>query len=163
MIWTRYGGWFKLAAAVLWAAALTGQKWRPFHFRWPEEGLWARACAAVRVPFYYHYYTTELWAAGLIVRELVAFFFLGLLLRGLTVRLRRAAPTAAIVLVAGFALTTEVGQVLVPHRVADVTTVGIEIVGGVLGVLLYARFAATFAASPAAGQSDRNRSAANER
>ena len=81
--WRTFGWPLKLAATFSAFAAVAWTKCWPFNLAWPPEGAVEHCVAALQVPFFYHYYTTEFMAAIMVARVAGAYFVLGLLLKSL--------------------------------------------------------------------------------
>jgi VanZ family protein len=143
-LWRRCGTWVKLVATAALLGGLVWEKWHPFEFAWPAGGLAAGAREVLQVPFARQYGLSEFHAMAQFVRELVTFFLLGMLLRGLLSPTRRAGKIACGLLVVAAAVAFEFVQVLLPTRLADLTAMGVSSAGGVLGVWLLPGFVNVF-------------------
>ena len=149
--WRRHGRWIVAASAALWCIALVWSKWQPLDFQWPELGLPERIRGMFRVPLYYQYFLTELEASGQVVRDLLMPLILGMMLRGALPASARGRAVAVVAAVAiGMAL--EIGQLFVPERTPDATSMAISAIGGAAGVLLFSSFRRVFLRSAAGGQ-----------
>lgn len=139
------GGWY--AAWAGWVLIILALFWFPFNFQLsPVEG------AVLQVPFANYQVQDEYNAANELLRK-IGLFLPGGLLWGMARAGRRhggrhsRSDVAALLVVA---LLVEGGQVFLPGKVADLTDVLLEGLGGWLGVLLAATLtrAARQAASP---------------
>jgi len=88
--------------------------------------------------------TTEFLAAAQVTREFVIFWILGLLVAGFFSVWRPNSRWAGIGVMILLAIALEGGQIFVPSRVPDLTTIVINITGGILGILVYPPFVRTF-------------------
>jgi VanZ family protein len=146
-LWRAQGWWIKVFLLALWVCGLALFRWHSLAFEWPAEGLWEHAARTVCAPLTTFYYQSELGAATEVIREAVAFFFLGLLVRSLTgpsERRRRAAAILAVFVAVGLVIVLEAGRLLLPLHVLDPASLVIETVSAVTGIALYARFVRTF-------------------
>ena len=150
--WRRYGIWLKITAVIVWLAGLVWQKWNPFDFTWPEAGLSGAAKEILALPFVRQYFMSEFQAAAQCVREFTTFCVLGLLLRSLAGPRSDAARTVCAVSAAALALLLESGQGFLPTRIADLTSLTVSGIGGVVGALLYEGFVGAFVESGRPGQ-----------
>lgn len=130
--------WWGLGAAVLWAAALVIVFWYPFAFRLDGEFVRQNLAGFFRVPFYTYYYGTEYRAATEALRKISFFIPLGLLLAyaGLPLRpsvLKTLFTVVALGLLVLIPLGVELGQVLLPGKVADSTDWLLKMLGGLGG------------------------------
>jgi glycopeptide antibiotics resistance protein len=156
-----------IAAAALYALALVAVFWYPFDFI--GQGPWARERlgAFVRVPFAALYAGTDLDAMMAVVRKVVWFAPLGSLCAIAATRSpcsavgRRLGIAAGIVAAVAVALAIELGQVLLPDKVADLTDVLLCGGGAVAGALLTARLAAAAPSPRRPGPSAADASAAS--
>jgi VanZ family protein len=149
--WASRGGIIKWAMLLAWLGGLAWQRWRPFAFEWPREGLWQHAADIVCVPLTTFYYQSELGATAGVARGFITFVLLGLLLRSVLAPAgppRRAAGLPAMLAAVGIAVGLEAAQLLLPQRGIDPATLLIQAAGGIAGVLLYARFVRTFVVGP---------------
>ena len=78
----------------------------------------------------------ETLSAAQVLRRFGAFFALGLMARSVTGWARGRGKLAASIAVVLAASCIELGQLFVPERVADLATIVIESVGGIIGVML---------------------------
>jgi len=141
--WRRHGRWFAAAATAVWFGMLAWTKWEPFDFRWPEAGLAARLRGMFRVPLYYQYFLSEFHASAQVVTEFVTVFILGMMLRSVFATSRRGRAVAVVAAVAvGAAL--EGGQLFMPQRTPDATSMGIAALGGAAGALVFPWFQGVF-------------------
>jgi len=134
-LWRRHAGWIKAAVLAAWMAMLAWLHWRPFNFRWPRGSLLDHAVGSLRVPFYYLYIKTEFLALAQAARGFASFAILGLLARSVTGD-SGGGKALAVGIVWGAALIMEGGQLLLPHRVPDLTTTLIQGISGTIGVLV---------------------------
>ncbi|MCD4699083.1 MAG: VanZ family protein [Phycisphaerae bacterium] len=157
--WKRFGLWIKLPAAAAWIGGLAWEKWHPFNFSWPAEGLAAEAAELLAVPFARQYLMSEFLAVGQVAHEFTTLFILGMLLRSLLAPASRAGKVCCAILVCIFAVAFEFVQVFLPSRTADLTAMVTGGTGGVMGVWLFDRFANLFLK---ADQSDMNKAHSGE-
>ncbi|HUT57285.1 MAG TPA: VanZ family protein [Phycisphaerae bacterium] len=149
--WASRGGIIKWAMLLAWLGGLAWHRWQPFAFEWPREGLWQHATDVVCVPLTTFYYQSELGATAGVARGFITFVLLGLLLRSALAPAgppRRAAGLPAMLAAVGIAIGLEAAQLLLPQRGIDPATLLIQAAGGIVGVLLYARFVRTFVVGP---------------
>ncbi|MFA5866174.1 MAG: VanZ family protein [Phycisphaerae bacterium] len=138
--WRYTGGPIKFTAAVAWIWLLAWSRWYPFNFQWPEETFAENLQEHIHIPFLYQYLTSEFLAATQVVREFIIFFILGLMVKSLLGNRRGW----AILILAVLAIILEGGQLFVPSRFFDLTTIGINIIGGSVGVWFYPSFIRNF-------------------
>ncbi len=142
--WRRYGTWIKLIATVALIGGLAWEKWNPFDFAMPAGGLAAGATEILAVPFARQYASSEFLALSQVVRELTAFFILGMLLRSLPAPGSKAGKIGGVLVVVTIAVVFEFGQVFLASRTADLTAMVISGTGGIMGVRLFRGFARVF-------------------
>ncbi len=142
--WRRCGTWIKLIATAAMVVGLGWEKWNPFDFRWPAEGLATGARKILAVPLARQYASPEFLAFSQTVRELTAFFILGMLLRSLLAPENRAGKIGSALVVATIAVVFEFGQVFLASRTADLTAMVISGTGGIMGVWMFRGFARVF-------------------
>jgi VanZ family protein len=129
----------KLLAAGIYLVLLARSRWSPLNFQWPQTGLWETLRKNFHIPFFYQYRTSEFLAAVQIVQEFTLFFFLGLLIASLLKNKCRS-----ILVMSVLAVVLEGGQLFVPSRFFDLTTIGVNTAGGVAGILFYFPFVRIF-------------------
>ncbi len=142
--WRRCGTWIKLIATVALVGGLAWEKWYPFDFAWPVGGLAVGATEILAVPFARQYASPEFLALSQVVRELTAFFILGMLLRSLLVPGSKAGKIGGVLVVVVIAVVFEFGQVFLASRTADLTAMVISGTGGIMGVRMFRGFARVF-------------------
>jgi len=149
------GVWWllRLAAAGGVVAVLVWGKWTPFAYRWPEQGLLVALAERVHVPFYYQYWNSEFEAVGQLLRDVAAPAVLALFVVSLLPRVRGRRGVAAVV-AAAVAAVVELGQVLFPPHVPDLTTAVLAAGGAVAGVYVYGPFVRGFVQPPGAGEAE---------
>lgn len=135
-----YRAWLAPSLAIAWLGLLVGVFWYPFNFDASGAPLRERLDFLVRVPFVTYYFGSEFRAITEVFHK-VTFFapFGGLLawwVSGLSWRWREWAGFLAIVMIFAAAFGIELGQVLLPGKVADSTDAVLEVVGGVSGYVL---------------------------
>lgn len=137
--------WTPFALSVLWMAALAVVFWFPFDFRTDGAFVRSRLDFVQRVPFEVYYYGTEYRAITEVLRKTLFFAPLGALLAwGVAVqpwRLRAPLFVLALLLLAAMPAVIELGQVMLPHKIADTTDWFLAWVGGLAGYALARRFA----------------------
>ncbi len=124
----------------LWAGALVMIFWYPFDFVLDARTASKRLWSFTRVPFLTYYYGSEFNALTQLLRKTLFFAPLGICTAGALARLRegglsRLAGLIAGILVGSVALGIELGQVLLPGKVADLTDLGLATIGGLAGYL----------------------------
>lgn len=133
--------WRWAVIAVLWLLVLAVVFWFPFNFSTDRSFVLARLNDLARVPFETYQQGSELRAATEVLHKLLFFAPLGVALQRLAVALHAARPpgwvTVLMLLGAiGCALAIEVGQILLPGKVADGTDAALETLGAWLGYLV---------------------------
>lgn len=141
----RPRAWVPLGLAVLYAAGLAAVCWAPFQATSDSEQIRARLEGLMRMPFESLYWGTEFQAVSQTLSQLLQFAPLGALSVGFVHRLQATAKVRRIVLGvlwsgwAGWGLALELGQVLIPARVPDLTDVLVGGAGVALGMVLALR------------------------
>ncbi|MDY7009923.1 MAG: VanZ family protein [Planctomycetota bacterium] len=152
--WRRRGIWIKLIATIALLGGMMWEKWYPFDFSWPAEGLAAGVAEILAVPFARQYLMPEFLAVGQVVREFTSFFVLGMLFRSLSNPAGKAGKIGCALPISGLAVAFEFAQVFLPSRTADPTAMVISGTGGIMGVWLFDRFVNVFLKTD---QSDMNK------
>lgn len=147
--WRSWGRVVVALAATMWAAGLAVSLWWPLDMVWPAEGLSAAVRNMIRIPLYRQYWLSEFTAAGNVVRETLTLGVLGMLLAASFAGLGRPGRLAALCLAVGGAVVLEAGQVFVPSRVADGTSMVLMATGAAAGVFLFAGFKRLYVDTPA--------------
>ncbi len=142
--WRRRGMWIKLIATAALVAGIGWEKWYPFDFCWPAEGLATGARRILAVPLARQYLMPEFLALSQVVRELTAFFILGMLLRSLSAPSGKTGKIVGVLVVVVLAVVFEFVQVFLASRTADLTAMIISGAGGVMGIWLFGRFVNIF-------------------
>jgi len=144
--WQRHGQAIVVAVAAVWIVLLSWQRWYPFDFTWPEAGLLEGVGANLRVPFFYlSERPSRVLTIEQVFREFWQFFPLGLVLAGV---IRRTGRTVSIVVCAGIAVGLEFGQLFVPERIPDISTIIVAVAGGTVGVVVSPGFMRMFLTRP---------------
>lgn len=135
-------GWFTILGAVF---------WYPYCFQFERAFLAERVGGLARTPFFAYYYGTEYRAATEVMHKLLFFAPLGMLLQMALRTFERWIPlrgrTLLAVLVIGLmAAVIEGIQLALPGKNADLTDWSIEVIGGLLGALVAARWSSSFRA-----------------
>lgn len=134
-------GWLPLVLAIGWAMVLAGVFWYPFDFHTDGAFLRERLESLQRVPFEAYYYGTEFRAITEVFHKLLFFAPLGALLAWFVARLpwrwRGAGIALSVLLMAGVALGIELGQMMLPEKIADMTDWFLESVGAGMGYLMF--------------------------
>ena len=137
--------WTPFALSALWTAALAVVFWFPFDFRTDGAFVRSRLDFVLRVPFEVYYFGTEYRAITEVLRKTLFFAPLGALLAwGVAVqpwRLRAPLFVLALLLLAVTPAVIELGQVMLPHKIADSTDWLLAWLGGLAGYALARRFA----------------------
>jgi glycopeptide antibiotics resistance protein len=142
--WRYTGGPIKFTVAGTWIGLLAWSRWYPFNFQWPKETLAGNLRENIHIPFLYQYLTSEFLAVSQVVREFIIFFILGLMVKSLFSNPLDNRRLFAILIIAILAILLEGGQLFVPSRFFDLTTIGIDIIGGSVGAWFYPSFIRTF-------------------
>lgn len=136
--------WTPFALSALWMAALALGFWFPFDFRTDGAFVRSRLDFVLRVPFEVYYFGTEYRAITEVLRKTLFFAPLGALLAwGVAVqpwRLRAPLFVLALLLLAAVPAVIELGQVMLPHKIADTTDWFLAWAGGLAGYALARRF-----------------------
>ncbi|MFP5409366.1 MAG: VanZ family protein [Gammaproteobacteria bacterium] len=129
--------------AAVWAMGLLLVFWFPFDFQADGAFIKSRLVGMSRVPFETYYFGTEFRAATEVLRKTLFFAPLGGLLAwgvtGLPWRWRAPLFALSMFVLAATPLLVELGQVLLPEKVADFTDAFLAWVGGLTGYLLVRR------------------------
>jgi len=153
--------WWPLALAFGWAVVLAGVFWYPFDFRTDGAFLRERFGLLQRLPFEAYYYGTEFRAITEVFHKLLFFVPLGALLAWFVVRLpwrwRGAGAVASFLLMTGVAMGIELGQVMLPGKIADMTDWVLETLGAGLGYVMFRMLHTPLRPSGHASQSPRRR------
>lgn len=132
--------WLPLGLALLWIALLMAVFWYPFDFRTDGAFIKSRLDFVARVPFEAYYFGTEYRAITEVLHKTLFFFPLGGPLAwgvsGLPYLWRAPATLAAVGLIVLAALGIELGQVLLPDKIPDMTDWLLESLGGLAGFAL---------------------------
>lgn len=145
--WQKHGRTVKFVLLVAWTLGLMVEKWWPFHFVWPAQGLAHAAWEFVGVPLQKQHGLSEGNAASQVAREVVLLLVLGMLLRVLWPRGSRGGRLAAGVIASAMAVVLEFCQILTPLRTADLAGACFGAAGGILGVAMAWRFVDVFLAA----------------
>jgi VanZ family protein len=151
-LWRVTGALFRTGLLLGGMAAVLYVKWRPWQFRWPEEGLGPALAGLLHVPFYHQYWNSEFQATGQLVADVGSAAALGLLWGSLIGGFGRPGLAVAAAMAALFGAAAEGGQIFFAGHVPDLTTMVLAAGGGMAGALLYRRFAAIFIETPWEGQ-----------
>jgi len=114
--------------------------WAPFDFASPSGGPAGRLKAELGVPLRHHYELPPAEVPSRVIGDFVSFFILALLLRGGAggTGVRAAGPAALATVIAAAGL--EAGQLFLPSRTPDATTVLIAAGAAGTAVAVYRRF-----------------------
>ena len=138
MLW---GAWLPFALAAAWAGVLMFVFWFPFDFRTDGAFVKSRLAFIERVPFEVYYFGTEFRAVTEVLRKMLFFSPLGGLLAWGVARQpwRWRGPLFALSMLALVLMPAaiELGQLLLPHKIVDMTDWFLESLGGGLGYVLY--------------------------
>lgn len=119
---------------VLYCLLLLCVFWIPFNFGIPREELINRVNNFKLLPFYNYFYSTELRALTSLLRQFLFFLPMGVLLSW---SLQNGAPRfraiGAQVCIMMLAFGVELGQLFLPHALADSTDILLGFCGGVFG------------------------------
>lgn len=105
----------------------------PFNVQWPQQGWLAFVDAFTNIPFITYFQRHEFGALNEILRKLLIFLPGGLLTRLWLASAAKAPSRMALVWLALLALLLEMGQVLLPDRVAELADALLAILGAALG------------------------------
>ena len=129
--------WLPFLAALGWMIALLFVFWFPFDFRTDGAFIKSRLDFVYRVPFEVYYFGTEYRAITEVLRKTLFFApFGGLLAWGVSSQpWRWRAPLFALsmLMLAGLPALVELGQVMLPHKIADTTDWFLAWLGGLAG------------------------------
>lgn len=132
-----WGTWLPFALAAGWMATLLFVFWFPFDFRTDGAFIKGRLDFVQRVPFEVYYFGTEFRAITEVLRKTLFFAPLGGLLAWGVARQpwRRRGPlfAAAMLTLAGMPALIELGQVMLPEKIADTTDWFLAWMGGLAG------------------------------
>ena len=143
-LWKAVSWLGRLAMAIAGATAIVWYKWQPFAWQWPKEGVMSCVVGWVRIPFYHQYYNTEFQATLQVAQDFGAPLILALLLTSVLRKWGATGRWVAGITAGGIAAVAEAGQMLIPTRVPDLTTMVIAGIGAVAGVLLHDPFVHVF-------------------
>lgn len=129
---------FLVAALVAWALTAMTLYWYPFDFRFDGAFLRDRMASVHAVPFHSYYWGSEFNATTQLFRKASFFVPLGMLLGWGSAALRTTTARAtymlaAVGLTATAAVAIEVGQLVLPGKVADPTDAMLAFLGAVAG------------------------------
>ncbi|MGE5321169.1 MAG: VanZ family protein [Hyphomicrobiaceae bacterium] len=131
------GAWLPFALAAGWMAALLFVFWFPFDFRTDGAFVKSRLDFVQRVPFEVYYFGTEFRAITEVLRKTLFFAPLGgLLAWGVSRqpwRWRGPLFALAMLVLVGMPAVIELGQVMLPEKVADTTDWFLAWMGGLAG------------------------------
>jgi glycopeptide antibiotics resistance protein len=146
-----------IPALLVWAGTVALSAWTPPHFAWPEPPF-------VRperfLPFWSYYISSRLTDLAGLFGQLLAFVPLGVLLAA---RSRRQSTLGAALIGLGGGFVFEFGQIFLPARTAELTSVLMAAGGAGLGVALWrwgeslhysSQGAARYRIGPQAGRRD---------
>jgi glycopeptide antibiotics resistance protein len=137
--------WMPFALSGLWIAALAFVFWFPFDFRTDGAFVRSRLDFVLRVPFEVYYFGTEYRAITEVLRKTLFFAPLGALLAwGVAAqpwRLRKPLRLLSMLVLVAMPAVIELGQVMLPHKIADTTDWFLAWAGGLAGYGLARRFA----------------------
>lgn len=132
-----WASWLPFALAAGWAAVLLFVFWFPFDFRTDGGFVKSRLDFVYRVPFEVYYFGTEYRAITEVLRKTLFFAPLGGLLAWGVARQpwRWRAPLFALAMLALLLLpvVVELGQVMLPEKIADTTDGFLAWLGGLAG------------------------------
>ncbi len=133
----QWGAWLPFALAAGWMAVLLFVFWFPFDFRTDGAFVKSRLDFVQRVPFEVYYFGTEYRAITEVLRKTLFFAPLGGLLAWGVARQpwRWRAPlfAVAMLVLAGMPALIELGQVMLPEKIADTTDWFLAWLGGLAG------------------------------
>ncbi|HEY9099867.1 MAG TPA: VanZ family protein [Thiobacillus sp.] len=129
--------WFPWLAASGWMITLLFVFWFPFDFRTDGTFIKSRLDFVYRVPFEVYYFGTEYRAITEVLRKTLFFAPLGGVLAWGVARQpwRWRAPLFALsmLILVGLPALVELGQVMLPHKIADTTDWFLAWLGGLTG------------------------------
>lgn len=132
-----WSAWLPFALAAGWMAALMFVFWFPFDFRTDGAFIKSRLDFMYRVPFEVYYFGTEYRAITEVLRKTLFFAPLGGLLAWGVARQpwRWRGPlfALAMLVVAGLPAVIEGGQLMLPHKIVDLTDWLLAWLGGLAG------------------------------
>ncbi len=134
-------GWMWLALAVVYSMVLCAVFLSPFDVTHDKHLIKQRLEGVLRVPFSALYAGTDFNAMNQVLRKALWYAPLGALLAMSVSKLRtRVMPFIFCFSVAfGVAVFIELGKVLIPSRIADLTNVVLEAFGFTVGIIITAR------------------------
>lgn len=110
--------------------------WQPFHFVKTMDEFWHHLNLAMGMPFSSHYVGTEFNALTKVMRDVMYFAPFGVLCRWVSERRGKSLwPGRVIVVLIGLLLgcAIEIGQAATVSRIADITSVILNVIGAFLG------------------------------
>jgi glycopeptide antibiotics resistance protein len=132
-----WAAWLPFALAAGWGGALFFVFWFPFDFRTDGVFIKSRLDFLQRVPFEVYYFGTEYRAITEVLRKTLFFAPLGALLAWGVARQqwRWRSPlfALAMLVMVGMPAVVELGQVMLPHKIADTTDWLLAWLGGLAG------------------------------
>lgn len=133
----QWGTWLPFALAAGWMAVLLFVFWFPFDFRTDGAFIKDRLDFVQRVPFEVYYFGTEYRAITEVLRKTLFFAPLGGLLAWGVVRQpwrwRATLFAVAMLVLVGMPALIELGQVMLPEKIADTTDWLLAWLGGLAG------------------------------
>ena len=131
--WDRWATAVKLAATGAWVAGALVEKWRPFDFARPHDGLAGALREIFSTPFTREYGLAQFHVGVYMTREFAMSFIMAMFLRGLLSPSTRGRRVACTVLAVAIAAGIELAQICLPTRTASLTTIVIASLAAVLG------------------------------
>jgi len=132
-----WAAWLPFALAAGWMALLLFVFWYPFDFRTDGTFIKSRLDFVQRVPFEVYYFGTEYRAITEVMRKTLFFAPLGGLLAWGVARQpwRWRSPLFALAMLglAGLPAVIELGQLMLPHKIVDLTDWLLAWLGGLAG------------------------------
>ena len=150
---TRYPAMPWLIGFMLYTCFLVILFWAPFEFTHDKTVIKSQLNGFFAVPFARLYRGSYTKALFLILRKTLWFAPLGVLTAHTIARFsvpppqRRVLLGAAVLLIGGVASGIELGQVLMPNKVADLTDVFLTTIGGIAGLIITTRILASHLSS----------------
>jgi len=139
-----WSAWLPFALAAGWVAALMFVFWFPFDFRTDGAFIKSRLDFLYRVPFEVYYFGTEYRAITEVLHKILFFAPLGGLLAWGVARQpwRWRGPLFALAMLVlmMMPIIIELGQVMLPHKIADTTDGLLASMGGIAGYALFQLF-----------------------
>ena len=139
-----WASWLPFLLALVWMVVLLFVFWFPFDFRTDGAFIKSRLDFLYRVPFEVYYFGTEYRAITEVLRKALFFAPLGgLLAWGVSRqpwRWRGPLFALAVLALVGMPAIIELGQVMLPQKIADTTDWFLESLGGALGYVLARAF-----------------------